>query len=179
MKKIIWLLLFGFLLTGCGTDMTNTPTRQTEIFFEKYQMLDDDVVTDLTNVAAQDENFNTDQRETYIEIMSNHYQSLKYTIKDEVIDGDTAIVTVEITVTDHYKVINESNEYLSLNPDEFNEEGIYSHKLFVDYQLDAFKNNTATVVYTLNIDLTKVEDEWNIDELSQTELDKINGMYNY
>ena len=37
--------------------------------------------------------------------MTNNFENLTYTIKDEVVNGDTATVEAEIQVTDFYKVI--------------------------------------------------------------------------
>ena len=44
--------------------------------------------------------------------MKKQYQNLTYTIKDEEIDGDTAIVKVEIEVYDFNKAMNEELGWL-------------------------------------------------------------------
>ena len=44
---------------------------------------------------------------------------MTYTIKDEVIDGDTATVTTEIEVYDYYKINKDAEDYYNKNPDEF------------------------------------------------------------
>ena len=103
-----------------------------------------------------------------------------FEIKDEVVDGDTATVTVEIEVTDYSKSLSDAEDYLNNNKAEFNDENDeYDESLFTTYRLDRLKESTDKVKYTLNIYLTKVDDEWQIDDLSETDRMKINGMYEY
>lgn len=180
MKKIFLLLFLPFLLVGCGQKTMNTPTKKVEMFFANYQSLDDKVIEQLNDVANEEELFNTEQRESYIELMKKHYQGLTYEIKDEVVDGDTATVTVEIEVTDYSKSLSDAEDYLNNNKAEFNDENDeYDESLFTTYRLDRLKESTDKVKYTLNIYLTKVDDEWQIDDLSETDRMKINGMYEY
>ena len=51
--------------------------------------------------------------------MKKQYKDMTYTIKDEVIDGDTATVTTEIEVYDYYKINKDAEDYYNKNPDEF------------------------------------------------------------
>lgn len=65
---------------------------------------------------------NEDQKNTYSDIMKRQYEDLTYEIKDEVIDGDNATVTVEIEVYDYYKVNQEAQNYYNENPNEFQDD---------------------------------------------------------
>lgn len=180
MKKLVMMLFVPFLLVGCGQKMMNTPTKQVEMFFANYQSLDDSVVEQLNKVANEEELFNSTQRKDYVELMKKHYQDLKYEIKDEIIDGDTATVTVEIEVTDYSKTLEDAENYLNENKSEFNnDKNEYDESLFTTYRLEQIKKSTDKVKYTLNIYLTKVDNEWKIDDLSETDRMKINGMYEY
>ena len=182
MKKVIALLFsLVLLLSGCGNEnLLNTPTKRVEMFLSSYQSLDDEVLNQLDDTINEEVAFNTEQREKYRELMKTHYQNLKYEIKDEVIDGDTATVTVEIEVTDYSKVMSEANTYLEENPDEFNDEkGEYDLSLFTTYRLDKLKDVKDKVKYTLDLTLTKVDDEWQIDDISDEDQMKIHGLYNY
>lgn len=180
MKKLAMMLFVPFLLVGCGQKMMNTPTKQVEMFFANYQSLDDSVVEQLNKVANEEELFNSTQRKEYVELMKKHYQDLKYEIKDEIIDGDTATVTVEIEVTDYSKTLEDAEKYLNENKSEFNnDKNEYDESLFTTYRLEQLKKSTDKVKYTLNIYLTKVDNEWKIDDLSETDRMKINGMYEY
>ena len=178
MKKFIYIGLC-LLLCGCN-DLSNTPTKKTEEFLKKYQSLDNSVLTDLDNVLNEDTTLNESQKVMYEDIMKKHYQNLVYEIKDETIDGDEAVVTVEISVTDFKKVLDEANNYMNNNMAEFNDEnGNYSVSKFNDYKLDKLKDAKDKVRYTLEISLTRVNGEWTVDTQNQMTYDKINGVYNY
>ena len=50
----------------------------------------------------------------------------------------------------------------------------------MDYKLDQMQKNNDTVEYTINFNLTKDDNgNWQITELSQEDLEKIHGIYNY
>ena len=50
----------------------------------------------------------------------------------------------------------------------------------MDYKLEQMQKINDTVEYTINFNLTKDEnDVWQISELSQDDLEKIHGIYNY
>ena len=181
MKKILGLLGIVLLMAGCDLSaMTNTPTKQVEIFLNKYQTLDNGVLSDLDNVIADEDYLTEEQRDKYRDIMKKHYQNLTYNIKDEVIDGDIATVTVEIEVTDYSKIMTDANTYLEQNPSEFNDvSGAYDAVKFVDYRLDKLEDVKGTVKYTLDLTLNKIDDKWQLNPLNPTDQDKINGMYTY
>lgn len=181
MKKLFGLLAFVLLVAGCDLSvMTNTPTKQVEVFLNKYQALDNEVLSDLDSVVAVSEDFNSEQRDAYKDIMKKHYQNLKYNIKDEKVDGDIATVTVEIEVTDYSQVMTEANVYLEQNPTQFNgTDGTYDANKFVDYRLDKLIDVKKTVKYTLDLTLNKIDDKWQLNGLTSTDQNKINGMYIY
>ncbi len=176
MKKLLVFLL-PLLFIGCGT-MMNTPTKKVESFMASYQTLDDKVVEQLKMTAEAETKFNKEQQEEYIKIMKNHYQNLNYVIKDEIIDGDEATVTVEIEVTDYTKALKEAEDYLNEHKEDFNNEnGEYDETVFTTYRLDKLKEAQDKVKYTLNIYLTKVDNDWQINDLTNTDRMKIQGMY--
>jgi len=70
-----------------------------------------------------------------------------------------------------YKTTNES-EFLDDN-------GIFDDKKFADYKLDLLKSSKERVKYTIYFSLTKTNDEWVLDDLTDTEEDKILGIYEY
>lgn len=178
MKKLIILLLV--ILTGCEEkNLMNTPTKKVEMFFENYQVLSDNVMDDLKNVTAEEELFNTENREKYISLMKKHYQSLTYEIKDEKVDGDTALVTVEIEVKDYSKALEEAETYLENNPQEFEEDGKFNEFLFMNYKIEKLIKVKDTVKYTLDLTLSKIDDVWTLDNISSIDEQKINGVYDY
>ena len=177
MKKLVFLFLSLFLI-GCS-DLSNTPTKKAEEFLKKYQTLDESVISDLNNVVNESD-LNETQRSMYIDIMKKHYQNLSYEIKDETIDGDEAVVTVEIAVTDFKKVLDEANNYMNNNKEEFYDENDeYSVVKFNDYKLNKLKEAKDKIRYTIEIKLTKINEDWTVDKLDSKTYDKINGVYNY
>ena len=179
MKKIIMLVLGFILLTGCTTKLSNTPTKKVESFFSKYQSLDEDVISQLKDITDTSV-FTESQKEKYMNIMKRHYQTLKYNIKDEMIDGDIAIVTAEIEVSDYSLSLKEASNYLNNNPEEFNDEnGNYDETLYNDYRLNLLEKTDNKVTWTIDIYLSKINNEWKIDNLDQDTLNKIQGIYQY
>lgn len=180
MKKILLGILSIILLSGCGEKMFNTPTKKVEMFFQNYQTLSKDVIEQLNKVVNEEENFNADQRLAYKELMKKHYQELKYEIKDEKIDGDKATVTVEIGVTDYSKALKEADKYLENNKSEFyDDKGVYDAFMFTTYRIEELKKVKDKVKFTLNMNLSKVDDEWQLDKISDIDEQKINGVYYY
>ncbi len=184
MKKILCImtLLCSFLLVGCnvGKKLTNTPTKQVEIFLNKYQTLDKDVLDDLDRAIANETDFSGEHRQDYREIMKKAYQKLAYQIKDQKEDGDKATVTAEIEVVNYGKVLSAANVHLQENPEEFyDENGEYDVKKFISYRLEQMKKNTEKVKYTIDFELTKKNDQWKVDDLSKIDEQKIQGIYQY
>lgn len=180
MKKLLCILGALAIMTGCSltANMDNTPTKKVEALMAKYQSLDSGVLMDLDNVINNEELFNDEQKNDYREIMKKHYQDLTYEIKDETIDGNNAVVTVEIEVNDYSKVMATADQYLQDNREQFyNEENEYDEDLFTKYRLDQLRDADERVKYTLELSLTKNNGEWVLDELSDADRSKINGMY--
>lgn len=184
MKKVLCILSIFFLMTGCSIgpieDLDNTPTKKVEAYLNSYQSLDDNIINDLDNILDEEITFDEQQREKYRDIVKKGYQELSYEIKDEKINGDSATVEVEIEVIDQSKVMSEANDYLEKHKDEFNdEEGNYDTSMFTDYRLNMLEKNKSKVKYTLNLKLSKTDGKWKLDKLSENDINKINGTYNY
>ena len=104
---------------------------------------------------------------------------MKYDIKDEKIDGVNATVTAQITVYDYYNAEKEANDYLNDHQDEFKKNDVYDKSLFTDYKLKKLKDVNKTVDYTIDFQLTKVDGKWEVNDLSNEQLEKIHGVYAY
>jgi len=181
MKKVLSILGIALVLTGCSIgNMDNTPTKKVETYLNNYQTLDSNVLTELDTLVAQEETFDEDQRTAYRDIMKKHYQDLTYTIKEETVNGDKATVEAEIEVNDYTKVLKEAETYRSTNESEFlDDEGIFDESMFNDYKFGLLKDNKERVKYTIYFSLTKSDNEWVLDELTETEQEKILGIYEY
>jgi len=178
-RKILILVSLLVVLAGCSlTGSTTSPKRVVEELFGNYQSLNSDVLDQLDEVIAG-ETLTTTQKSDYEELMRKQYQNLTYTIKDEVIDGDTAVVTVEIEVYDYAKAVKDAEAYAAENEDKFlDDKGTVSDSLYQDYKIQQLKAVTDRTKYTLDLGLTKKDNEWKLDELSDMERQKIHGLYN-
>lgn len=179
MNKKVFLLIAAFaLLIGCTKDLSNTPTKKVEAMFTKYQTLDKDVLEDLDKVIKEDENFNTKQRDKYRKIMKKHYGDLVYSIKDETVNGDDAIVEVEIEVTNYADILKEAEKYRREHETEFyDEEEKYDVTKFIDYKLDKIEKAKEKIKYTLEVNVSKRNDKWTVDSLSNDDKAKIHGVF--
>lgn len=178
MKKFIAIICVCLLTFGCGEK--NSPTKQVEMFMGKYQTLDAEMLSDLEESINQETNFNEEQKKTYKDIMKKHYQELTYSVKNEEIDGDKATVKVEIEVVDFSKVLEQADQALRDNPNQFYDEtGAYNVYKFTDYRLELLKQAKEKVKYTLDLTLTKSDKKWTVNALTDTEESKLNGTYNY
>lgn len=165
MKKIsLVLILFSFsLLVGCT--LGNTPTSRVEAKLSDYQMLKDNVGISYTDLTT-DTTLSQEIKEGYEKAIKNQYRNMSYEIKEEVIDGDTATVTVEIEVMNYKYIIDRI--------DASSYEATRYHELILD-GLDTTKD---MVIYTVDFSLTKGEDDnWSVDELSSEIREKLLGIY--
>ena len=63
---------------------------------------------------------------------------------------------------------------------EFNDDnGVYDAAKFITFQLDKMKAAMDTVKYKLELKVVKNGDDWDVTQLSTTDLEKIHGIYNY
>ena len=180
MKKMLILFIMSFALVGCNIGPANTPSKAVEEYLERYVSNDDAIMNELDEYVINNQELSDNQKKTYKEILKKQYSDMKYEITNEQYDGDNAIVVVKITVYDLYKVQKESDEYLSNNADKFkNEEGTYDSSKYTDYKLQQMKSTSETIDYTLDISVIKINNIWEVTQLSHDSLQKIHGVYNY
>ena len=153
-KKLLIFLFLLFILVGCSKT-TNTPKGEVQKLFSNYMNLNSDVLIQLDNVIGN-EDLTDDEKSLYKDILKKQYQDIKYKIKNEVINEDNAIVSCEV---------------------EFYENDKYNSTKFWDYKLNLMKNEVSRVNYTIDFTLTKIDNEWQIDELLDTDRQKIHGLY--
>ena len=179
-KKILLISFISiFLLVGCD-NLMNTPAKKVENLLSKYQKNDEVVMQQLGDTLLENTILNTTQKEKYKELMERQYKNLTYTVKDEAIDGKTAVVEVEIEVYDYNKAITETENYLLANPEEFQDEtGNVNTTAYNDYKLKAIEEMKDRITYTINFTLSKVDEEWLVDDLTEAERMKIHGLYAY
>ena len=164
-KKIFILSVILLLLVACG--MANTPTSKVEELLMKYQKVDSDIISGI-NEIIDNENFTEDHADRYRELLKKQYQNLTYEIKNEIIDGSKATVTVQIEVIDYKAAIGDLTF----------DSTIYTKETYDEEKLKRLENSDNRVVYTLDLTLTKNEDGiWHLDALTNEQIKKLQGMY--
>lgn len=179
-KKIFSLILICctlLLVTGCGEKMT--PSQAVDDYLQRYITLDDTIMDQLNDYVS-DEDLTEEQKSVYKEVLRNQYTSLTYTIKNEDIQDDIAYVTVNINVKDLYKVQKDSLNYYEEHKEEFNDEnGVYDKVSYLTYKLNQMKNATETINYEIKIKVVENNGDWDVSQLSNEDLEKLHGIYNY
>ena len=196
-KKILFLsslVIFSLFIVGCGMKDMDSPTSVVEGFLGKYQSMDSSVLSQLDSIISNDTSMNDDQKKDYKALMERQYQNLSYKIKDEEIDGDVATVDVEIEVFDYASSINTSREYFKDHQDEFksddswngdleNENGevvggvIDNLAVFIDFKIKELMDVTDKTKYDITFYLSKKDDKWVLDDLNDSDREKIHGLF--
>lgn len=178
MKKIITGILLIIFLTACS--MSNTPKSKVEIYMNQFNSLTESVKKDLETTVAS-ENLSQSNKDIYRKVLERQYENLKYTIKDEQINGDNATVTVKITVYDFYKSNVNAEKYYNENQEEFMTENKTAIDVdsYTKYRLKEMLKMNDTVDYEIKIHLNKDDGEWVIQNPDRETLEKIHGLYDY
>jgi len=176
MKRILLIIISVFMMTGCMS--SNTPTSKVEALLNKYNSNDESIVTELRDYLN---GFEMDDKTKgkYETVYLKQFKDLTYEIKEEEIDGDTAEVTAQISVYDYYKSEMDANNYLNEHKEEFYKDNVYDKTMFESYKLEQLNKVKDRVDYTIEFELTKVNDEWQINTLTDEQLQKIHGIYAY
>ncbi len=178
MKKVIFVIvLVSLFLVGCSTD-TNTPTSKVEDFMSKYQRMDSEVLSQLDSVVSNNDSLTDDQRKDYRSLIERQYQNMTYKIKDENTDKNNATVTVEVEVFDYRSSLNKSEEYYKANKEEFQkEDGKDDIKKYWDYKISEMKKVEDKVKSEIIFTLHKEDEKWVLDDISDTDREKLHGLY--
>lgn len=192
MKKIFGVLLLSILfLTGCGNAL-NTPTKAVEEYLKTYQNLDDRVITQLDDIIDNDNVMSEEQKKDYRELMINQYKNFSYKVVDENETNDEAEVEIELEVLDYASSIGESRIYYNNHRDEFKDDekstnnevvdGVVGETIdnmasFIDYKIKNMKNVTNKSKTTITFYLNKIDNEWVVEDLSATDIQKLHGLY--
>ncbi len=203
MKKFLVICIGLLLLVGCS-DTTNTPSKKVEDFLGKYQKQDDDVLTQLDLTLDSDTTMDEDQKKEYKSLLQKQYQNLSYKITDEKIEDEKATVEVEVEVFDYKSSMDKSKAYFEEHKDELmkdnkddnkdnkdndtntdnndnnnndNNNAIDDAKAYIDYKIQELKNVEDKTTYDITFNLTKKDGEWVVDDLSDTDRQKLHGLY--
>ena len=159
MKRIIYLIavISLFLLTGCN-NMMNTPTKKVEKMLSMYQTKDEEVLKQLDDVLLAETILDNDLKDRYRELMKKQYSDLSYKIKNETIDGDSAIVEVEIDVYDYNSAINNVESNLINNSSNYvDETGNLLTSVYNEEKISLMENVKNRITYTINLTVSKID----------------------
>jgi len=179
MKKIVLILCFIILFTGCSMSSIddNKPEEAIDTLFEKYRNKDDNVIEQLKD-TIENELTKDEQKEKYEKLMERQYDNLSYSVKDIKKNEDTATATVDVTVFDYKSAFNEAEKELKNNPDKFNDDNNnFSDEKYMDYKIELMEKVDKTITHTLNLTLSKSNGMWMVDDLSGDDITKIHGLY--
>ena len=175
MKKILFVLLLILYSSACN--LLNTPSSVVESYLNKYTSLSEDVLTNMETTILNEE-LSSSNRDIYKQVLLRSYENLKYEIKDETIDADKAEVLVSIKVYDLNKTNQEARNYLNEHPDDFEDiNHNFMEEEFNSYRLNAMLNTNDMVEYDVKFKLTKKDNEWILNPLDRSTLEKIHGLY--
>ena len=177
MKKTL-IGFFIILLSACSLIQTNSPKEKVKELLDKYKNQDTVIITKLEDTISSE--YKGDYKDRYKKLMINQYKNLEYKIIDEIIDGDTAVVTADVTVYDYGSAIENANEYLRNHEQEFykdEEKKKIDNDKFLDYKFNLLEEVEDRKTYTLEFTLTKEDKEWKLDDLSSKNISKIHGIY--
>lgn len=178
MKKIILFITCMFLVVGCAVG-SNKASDAVEKYLNDYKGLSDNVLSNIDEIVKKESDLEDKDRDTYKEILKKQYRDMTYTIENESYDGDTANVTVKITVYDLHKVEKDSASHLNTNRDDFITNGAYDAKKYIAYKLDKMKNANEVISYNIVLKTIKVDGKWQVEQPNDETLEKIHGIYNY
>ncbi len=177
MKKILVMLISLVMVVGCSCS-NDKAADAVEEYLNEYKGLSNNVLEDIDELVSN-ENLTDKGSETYKEVLKRQYRDLIYTIENEDYDGDTAMVTVKITVYDLYKAQKNASIYLNSHQDEFLTDGEYDNDLYMDYKLEEMRDMNDTISYNIVFNVTKTDGKWVVEQPSEEVLEKIHGVYNY
>ena len=131
-------------------------------------------------VIVEKEGMNEENAQVYENIFKKQYTDLTYEIISEEYSGDEAIVKANINVYDYYKVQRDASIYLAEHLSEFNDDmGNYDIQSFFKYKLEQMQNTQDKIEYTIEFSLSKNDGIWQINELSNSDIEKLHGIYDY
>lgn len=176
MKKIIIILLTIIL---CACSLTDSPSLKVKEYLDNFNNLNENVIEDMESAIIK-ENLSSSNTSIYREVLTKQYKDLKYEIVEEKINNDKSEVKVKVTVYDLYNSKLESENYMNENQNEFfNDENIFDEEKYMKYRLDEMLKTKNTITHDITFNLTKINDEWKIDNIDREVLEKIHGLYDY
>ena len=173
MKRLYIIILLLVLLTGCSKKIT--VKEATSNYLNNYINLDKGVINQL-NEHANRYYKNEQIKNKYIDVLKRQYSSLEYKIIKERYDGEFAYAIVEVKGYDLYKAQKQALENIN---NYLLEDGTYDKDSFNLYKLDIMLTTNNKIDNIITIKLMKNDNDWEVLQLSNENLEKLHGIYNY
>jgi hypothetical protein len=206
MKKFIVALMVIFL-SACTLGAATTPKEIVSEFLDKYKNQNEDIISQLDETIdnqindedqksryktlmtnqyknmeyeIKDEIIEDDNAVVEVEVtvydyasalknantyLNEHLDEFKADVKDAVEDAKDAVEDA----------VDNDNE-VSTDTDTSSDSD-YDEDKFMDYKISEMEKVKDTTKYTIEFTLTKVNDEWQLDALSNSDIEKLHGIY--
>lgn len=132
----------------------------------KDEIIEDDNAVVEVEVTVYDYASAIKNSNTYL---NEHLDEFKKDEKETINENDANDETTKDTEDDEMDT-NEDNDDTITDAD-------YDDTKFMDYRLSLMEKVTDKVKYTIEFTLTKVNDEWQLDSLSNSDIEKLHGIY--
>lgn len=176
LKKVAILLII-FLLSACAEKL---PSDVVISYLDNYVNLNKEVINNIDKIVNNTKEFNDEYKKIYKEIFYRQYKDLKYQIIDEETDNNKAIVRMNINVYNLYKSEEKALDYITENIEEFyNEDKKIDNNKCILKKLEYMREEKERVDYEIVFYLTKNKGSWIVKELTDEDLKKIHGIYEY
>lgn len=177
-KKFIILGIFIFLLFAVGIYVclrltvfrVARPSEVVENYLNGYNSLEKDITSEIK--YEFEDKLDKKQKKKYESIMKKQYQKMFYSILEEEVTDNKAIIKAEVTVTDFNTCYNDADNHIGTHPDKF-----LTVERQIDYKLNKLDTCSEKVTYPLTFNLRKSVNEWLLDNLTEADLKKIRGTY--
>ncbi len=159
------------------TSMSDVQKKEYRMLLEKqyqnlsYKIKNEDIKDDTATVDVEIEvyDYATSIRKSreYYKEHKDEFEKEKETINEEgILDNDGSNTTDK-----------EDNNADKDNTDEASNGLIDTISEFIDYKIDQLKNVTEKVKYEITFNLTKEDNKWKIEDISDIDIEKIHGLY--
>lgn len=177
-KKTISLILIGILVITIVIvvvfyfifNKNNSPAYKAEEYLEKYNNLDSEVINKIEYNFS--DKLSKKQFNRYKKIMKKQYKKMFYSVVSEEILENEATIKVDVTVINYNNCMNKAIDNVTMLSSTYN-----TPAKQVDYKLSSLEKCKDKVTYTIDFCFKKDGIKWVMDELSEADIDKINGVF--
>lgn len=138
----------------------------------KDEIIEDDNAVVEVEITVYDYASSIKNANTYL---NDHLEEFKADVEDS---ARRAKDTVSDIAEKAKEAVDNDNEVDSdTKTDNNNSNADYDNDKFMDYKISEMEKVKDTVKYTIEFTLTKVNDEWQLDALSNSDIEKLHGIY--